>query len=262
MDLHMKDKSVIITGGGTGIGRAAALAFLREGAKVAICGRRKEKLDEAFGLFRKEGYEAFGDTVDVRDYNALSAFVQKVVDRNGRLDVFVNNAGANQIKPLMDYDTQEFKGIIEINLVTVFNGCKIAAEQMRKTGGGVILNASSFSAIAPNAGRAPYSAAKSGVSSLTRTFAAELAKDNIRVVAYVPGMIETEISAKNIAKNRDALLRDIPMRRLGVPEDLAETIVFLASEAAGYINGTQIEIAGAKRCVQNPWFSYEWESAK
>jgi NAD(P)-dependent dehydrogenase (short-subunit alcohol dehydrogenase family) len=258
MDLHMKGKVVIITGGGTGIGRAAAIAFLKEGAKVAICGRRKEKLDEAFAIFRKEGYEAFGDVVDARDYDALSSFVRRVVEVNGRIDIFINNAGANQIKPLMDYDTKEFMDIIHINLVTVFHGCKIAAEQMRKTGGGVILNASSFSAVTPNAGRAPYSAAKSGVSSLTRTFAAELAKDNIRVVAYVPGMIETEITAKNIARNRDALLREIPVQRFGTPEDLAGALVFLSSDVAGYINGTQIEIAGAKLCVQNPRFSYEW----
>ena len=257
MDLNMNGKAVLITGGGTGIGFAAALAFLREGCKVAICGRRRERMDQALEAFRAEGYDAIAESVDVRDYDAFAAFADKVAAAYGRIDVFVNNAGGNQIKPLMDYDTEEFKKIIDLNLVTVFNGCKIAAGHMRKTGGGVILNASSFSALVPNAGRAPYSAAKAAVSSLSFTFAAELAKDNIRVIAYIPGMIETEITAANIAKNREALVRDIPVKRLGTPEDLARVLVFLASDVAGYINGTNIEIAGGKRCVQNPWFSYE-----
>jgi len=259
MDLNMTGKSVVITGGGTGIGRAAAFAFLREGAKVAICGRRKEKLEEAAALFKNEGYDVLHDSADVRDYDAFAAFARKVVEAHGKIDVFINNAGANQIKPLMQYDTEEFKSILDINLVTVFNGCKIAATHMRESGGGVILNASSFSALAPNAGRAPYSAAKAAISSLSCTFAAELAKDNIRVIAYVPGMIETEISAKNIAQNREALLKDIPVKRFGQPNDLAKVLVFLASDAANYINGTEIVIAGGKRCVQNPWFAYDWK---
>ncbi|MGE4283320.1 MAG: SDR family NAD(P)-dependent oxidoreductase [Clostridia bacterium] len=257
MDLHMKDKIVVVTGGATGIGKATALEFLKEGAKVAICGRRKQRLDEVCLEFKDAGFDVFTKSVDVTDYVAFAEFIDDVVKKFGKIDIMINNAGANQIKSLMDYDVEEFKGIIDINLISVFSGCKIAAQHMKKTGGGVILNASSFSAIVPNAGRAPYSAAKSGVSSLSKTFAAELAKDNIRVVAYVPGMIETEISAKNIAKNREALLKDIPVRRLGRPEDLAKTLVFLASDAAEYINGTNVEIAGGKRCVQNPWYSYE-----
>ena len=120
----------------------------------------------------------------------------------------------------------------------------------------MILNASSFSAVIPNAGRAPYSACKASVSSLTRTFAAELAKDHIRVIAYVPGMTVTEISAKNIELNGPRLMKDIPMQRFGKPEDCAKLMVFLASDNADYINGTQIEVAGAKLCVQNPLYSY------
>ncbi len=257
MDLNLKDKVVIITGGATGIGKATALEFLKEGAKVAICGRRQQRLDEACSDFKDSGFDVFSKSVDIRDYSAFERFISEVVARFGRLDVMINNAGANQIKSLMDYDVDEFRAMLDTNLISVFSGCKIAAGHMQKTGGGVILNASSFSAVAPNAGRAPYSAAKTAVSSLTRSFAAELAKDRIRVVAYVPGMIETEISAKNIAANGEALLKDIPVKRFGKPEDIAKTLVFLASDAADYINGTNIEIAGGKRCVQNPWYSYE-----
>ena len=257
MEMGLTGKTVVITGGGTGIGKAAALEFLKEGCHVAVCGRRMEKLQQAQEEFAALGYELMIRSVDVTDYQALADFADAVEEKYGQINVWANNAGSNHIKSLMDYDVEEFRAMTDVILVSVFSGCKIAAEHMRKVGGGVILNASSFSAVIPNAGRAPYSACKAGVSSLTRTFAAELAKDKIRVVAYVPGMTATEISAKNIAMNGPRLMRDIPMQRFGVAEDCAKLMVFLASDNASYIDGTQIEVAGAKLCVQNPLYSYE-----
>ena len=257
MELNLKGKTVVITGGGTGIGKRTALEFLQEGCRVAICGRRQSKLDEAVAEFKALGFELMASSVDVTDYRAMSDFADDIAAKCGRIDVWINNAGSNQIKSLMDYEVEEFRKMTDNILVSVFSGSKIAAAHMRKTGGGVILNASSFSAVIPNAGRAPYSACKAAVSSLTRTFAAELAKDHIRVVAYVPGMTATEISAENIRINGEKLMQDIPMRRFGTPEDNAKLLVFLASDCAGYINGTQIEVAGAKLCVQNPQYSYQ-----
>lgn len=258
MEMNLTGKVVVITGGGTGIGKAAALEFLKEGCHVAICGRRMEKLEQVKTEYAALGYDLMIRSVDVTNYSALSDFAQAVAQTYGGIDIWVNNAGSNQIKSLMDYDVEEFRDMTDKILVSVFSGSKIAAEHMRCQGcGGVILNASSFSAVIPNAGRAPYSACKAGVSSLTRTFAAELAKDQIRVVAYVPGMTATEISAKNIAMNGPRLMRDIPMQRFGAPEDCAKLMVFLASDNASYISGTQIEVAGAKLCVQNPLYSYE-----
>ena len=258
MDMNLKGRTVVITGAGTGIGKAAALEFLKEGCNVAICGRRLEKLEQTKKEYAELGYDLMIKSVDVTDYDALEAFADEVMAAYGRIDVWVNNAGSNHIKSLLDYDVEEFRAMCDIILVSVWSGSKIAAERMRRDGkGGVILNASSFSAVIPNAGRAPYSACKAGVSSLTRTFAAELAKDKIRVVAYVPGMTATEISAKNIALNGPRLMRDIPMQRFGKPEDCAKLMVFLASDNADYISGTQIEVAGAKLCVQNPLYSYQ-----
>ena len=258
MEMGLTGKTVVITGGGTGIGKAAALEFLKEGCHVAVCGRRMEKLEQARAEYAALGYELMIRSVDVTDYGALAAFANEVTETYGRIDVWVNNAGSNHIKSLMDYDVEEFRAMTDAILVSVFSGSKIAAEHMREQGGGgVILNASSFSAVIPNAGRAPYSACKAGVSSLTRTFAAELAKDQIRVIAYVPGMTATEISAKNIELNGPRLMRDIPMQRFGKAEDCAKLMFFLASDNASYINGTQIEVAGAKLCVQNPLYSYE-----
>jgi Dehydrogenases with different specificities (related to short-chain alcohol dehydrogenases) len=256
MDLNLKDKVVVITGGATGIGKSTAGEFLKEGCKVAICARRQENLSQAYEDFKALGFEIMTKSVDVCDYSALEIFAQDVVDRYGKIDIWINNAGANKIQPLVDYTVEEFKSIIDVNLVSVFSGCKIAQKHM-KGRGGVILNAASFAALIPNAGRAPYSAAKAGVLSLTRTFAAELSADNIRVVSYVPGLIQTEITVNTIEKYHDKLVRDIPMRRLGLPEDLSRVLVFAASDAAKYINGTHIEISGGKFCVQNPQYAYE-----
>ena len=257
MDLNLTGKTAVVTGGGTGIGKAAALEFLREGCHVAVCGRRMEKLEQTRAEFARQGYDLMIRSVDVSDYDALSAFAEEVKREYGKIDVWVNNAGSNQIKSLMDYSVEEFRRMTDLILVSVFSGSKIAASYMRQSGGGVILNASSFSAVIPNAGRAPYSACKAAVSSLTRTFSAELAKDRIRVIAYVPGMTATEISAKNIEKNGERLMRDIPMQRFGAPEDCGKLLPFLASDCAAYIDGTQIEVAGGKLCVQNPLYSYE-----
>lgn len=257
MELGLGGRVVVITGGSSGIGKAAALEHLKEGCKVAICARGKERLEQTVQEFQSLGYEVFSRSVDVTDYAAVEDFADAVAERYGKIDVWYNNAAVNQMKLLMDYSYDEFRDMTERVLVSVFAGCKIAAERMKKTGGGVIMNASSFSAVLPNAGRAPYSACKAGVQSLTQTFAAELAPYHIRVLAYTPGLIETEITKKNIALNGPSLMKDIPCRRFGQPEDLARVLVFLTSDVAGYINGTDVRIAGGKFCTQNP--QYGWE---
>ncbi|MDO5417956.1 MAG: SDR family oxidoreductase [Lachnospiraceae bacterium] len=258
MDLGLKDKVVVITGGSQGIGKAAGLEFAKEGCRVCVCARRQEKLDAAKAEFEALGYELFTMKADVTKPEELQALAEAAAKQYGRIDVWLNNAGVNQYKKVVDYEYDDLMRIIHTNLVSVIIGSKIAAEHMRETGGGVILNASSYSAVTPIAGKAPYAACKSGVLSLTRSLAAEFAPYKIRVNAYIPGLIRTEISQTNIERFGDSMVRDIPMKRFGEPEDLAKSIVFLASDlAAGYINGVALEISGAKRCVQNPWYAYE-----
>lgn len=257
MELYLKGKVVVITGGATGIGKAAALEFLKEGCSVAICGRRQNKLEEARSEARSLGYEMMIESVDVTDYTAMESFARHVEERYGKIDIWLNNAGSNYIKSMLDYTTEEFKRMVDVILVSVFSGCQIAARIMKKNGGGVILNASSFASVMPAAGRAPYAACKAGVSSLTRSFAAELAKDQIRVLSYIPGMIATDCSSASRADNSTYLMSNIPMRRFGTAEDLANVLVFLASERAAYMNGTDVLISGGKFCVQNPQYSYQ-----
>ena len=257
MNLGLKNKVVAITGGSQGIGFAAALEFAREGCKVGVCARRTERLAQAKEAFAREGYELFTMQVDVTKPEQVAAFADAMVAEFGRIDVWINNAGANQYKMVVDYDYADLMRIVETNLVSVIVGSQQAALRMKESGGGVILNCSSYSAITPLAGKAPYAACKSGVLTLTKALAGELAPWHIRVNAYIPGMIRTEISQSNIEKFGDALLRDIPVQRFGEPEDLAKSLVFLASDAAGYINGVALEISGGKRCVQNPWYPFE-----
>lgn len=257
MELGLKDKVVVITGGSQGIGKAVGLEFAREGCQVCTCARREAKLAAAEEEFRKEGFDLYTQRVDVSKPTELEAFANAVEKKFGRIDVWINNAGINQYKKLIDYDFDDLMRILNTDLIAVIWGCKVAAEHMKEHGG-VILNAASYAAITPLAGKAPYAACKSGIISLTKTLAAEFAPYKIRVNAYIPGMIRTEISAENIERFGDTLLKDIPMKRFGQPEDLAKGIVFLASDvAAGYINGVALEISGGKRCVQNPWYAYE-----
>lgn len=258
MDLGLKDKVVVITGGSQGIGKAAALEFAREGCKVCVCARRQEKLDAAKAEFNELGFELFTVQTDVTKPQDLEALADAVVEKYGRIDVWINNAGVNQFKKVIDYEYDDLMRIINTNLTAVIMGSQVAAKKMKETGGGVILSASSYASVTPFAGKAPYAACKSGVVSLTKTLAAEFAPYNIRVNAYIPGLIVTEISRANVELLGEKLVQDIPMKRLGQPEDLAKAIVFLASDScAGYINGVALEISGAKRCVQNPWYAYE-----
>lgn len=258
MDMGLRGKVVVITGGSQGIGKAAALEFAKEGCQVCVCARRQERLDAAGAEFETQGFSLFTQQVDVTRYDQLEAFADAVVAEYGRIDVWINNAGANQFKMILDYDYADLMRIVETNLISMIMGSKFAAERMKRTGGGVILSAASFAAREPFAGKAPYAACKSGVLTMTRAMAAEFAPYHIRVNAYIPGLIRTEISQPNIDRMGEKLLQDIPLRRYGEPEDLAKALVFLASDAAsGYVNGTALEISGGKRCVQNPWYAYE-----
>lgn len=257
MDLNIKDKVVIISGGAKGIGRETAKAFLKEGAAVAFYGRDEAALDEFESELNREGYDKHLALVgDVRSRDSIKEVFETVYNKYGRVDILVNNAGIARDKPLLTTTEEDWSDIVETNLHGLWNSIQLIAPYMMKQESGVIINISSYASKIPHAGGGVYAAAKAGVSSLTKTMAAELAPYNIRVVGIIPGMIATKISEKNIAENRDALLGNIAKKRLGRPEDLAKPIVFLSSDAADYISGCDIEITGGKYSAQNtnaPW---------
>lgn len=257
MDLNMKGKSVVITGGGTGIGEAAALAFAREGAAVSICGRRLNRLQEVAQKAALEGLTIRCYQADVTDTPALEAMAAQIVQDVGGIDVWVNNAGIAINKPVLDFTEEDYRKVVSTNMDAVFFGSQIAARHMIAQGrGGVILNAESYAVKIPLARGTIYAATKAAVQSFVRSFAAGLAPYGIRVVGYIPGMIVSEISEQTIAENRRLFTQNIAQQRLGRPEDLGKALVFLASDAAGYISGTDLEIAGGKYAVQDcefPW---------
>ncbi|MBQ6322046.1 MAG: SDR family oxidoreductase [Lachnospiraceae bacterium] len=260
MDLHLEGKTVVVTGGGTGIGRAIAREFLREGAVVAVLGRREGPLRDFWEEAKAEGFDLFYDTCDVTDREAVCAFADNIVRRFGKLDVWVNNAGIGINKRFLDFTDADFDQIVSINMKAVFQCTQIAAEKMKQQGGGVILNATSFNAKLAHANGVLYAATKAAVTSMTKSTAAALAPFGIRVLGYLPGMIVTPISEEMVRLHGDQFKRDISLNRLGTPEDLAKPIVFMASDAASYMTGVDVEISGGKFAVQNCRMAWDMEA--
>jgi len=258
MDLHLKDKIVVVTGGSDGIGKGIARSFAEEGARVILLARTHSKLLAAQQEFAEAGYTVDIVSTDVCDSAAFEQSVEAIYEKYQGLDIFVNNAGGGESGPLIDCSVEKFKEIMDLNLTSLFVGTKAAAKCMKKCGGGVILNGSSFNAILPTAGKSVYSTSKRAILTLNTAFAAELASDHIRVVGYIPGLIAVGRAKDKLERmGKEKLEAEIVSHRLGQPEDVGNVVAFLASDRASYINGTNIEITGGKWIVQNPMWSYQ-----
>lgn len=260
MELYLEGKVAVVTGGGTGIGKAIAKEYLKEGVYVAVCGRRKTVLEEFAREVQEDGYEIYYESVDVTQRKQVEAFAENVYRKFGKIDIWINNAGIAINKDFLDFTSEDWDKINQINLKGVFEGIQIAAGYMKKQHSGVIINASSFAALIPHANGAVYAATKAGVSSLTKTSGASLAPFGIRVIGYIPGMIVSEISQEFISQYREKFVKDISAGRLGVPEDLAKPVVFLSSDAAQYITACDIQITGGKFAVQDASLAWKNQS--
>jgi NAD(P)-dependent dehydrogenase (short-subunit alcohol dehydrogenase family) len=260
MDLGLKNKVAVITGGTAGIGKALAMTYLAEGAKVVVCGRSPERLDACLREFDSLGYsDIIAVEADIAAQRDQEKLLSSTLKRFGRMDIWVNNAGTVARSPLLEASMDEWDAVMNTNLKAVFSCTKLAGTHMKEHGGGVIVNASSFASRIPLAGTGIYAASKWGVNALTQVAAAELAPFGIRVFAFIPGLIATEITKDRVEANKESLLAQIPLNRLGGPEDLASIVVMLTSEKASYFTGVTVEISGGKCCVQNP--RYGWEQA-
>lgn len=257
MELGLNGKVVAITGGTSGIGEAVAEAFAKEGARIAVCGRSTAKLEAVAEKFQKAGYEIYTESADVAVNGQLEHFAKSVEETFGQIDIWINNAGINIHKGFEDVSEDEWHSLVNTDFKSVFYGSAIAAKYMRKAGGGVIINTSSFTSIIPTAGKALYSAVKSGINSLTRSFAAELAADGIRVVAVAPGYTITPLTQKNVEQQKEWLVSNIGLNRLATADDMVGGYLFLASDRASYISGICLEISGAKFATQNPRWSWD-----
>lgn len=256
MELDYTEKVVVVTGGSEGIGFAAARKFGGLGAKVAICARNPERLQQAAEALEQDGIEVFASPCDASDARMLFGFADSVEARFGQIDVWISNAGYMPRAFLKDMTEDFWDKVIDVNLKSVYLGGRIAYDKMRERGG-VLLHASSFASVIPSVGYSAYAAAKAGVSSLTRTFASELAPYGIRVLGYIPGFIDTPLNKETKARSLEKAVEPISLRRLGEASDVADALVFLASDLAAYMTGTCVEISGGKFATQNP--SAAWE---
>lgn len=242
----------VITGGTTGIGFAIAETFGKEGGKVAICSRSEKKVDNAINLLKEQNIDVYGESVDVSSKNSLQAFADLVEEKYGGIDIWINNAGIYPQFKIIDTPEDTWEDIMNINVKSVYLGSQIALEKLQKRKGGVIINAASFASLMPSIGSGGYAASKAAVHSLTKTLAGELAPYNIRVNGFIPGVIETTMTSEIIAAKGEQLVKQIPMKRVGTSQEVANAVLFLCSDQASYITGAFIEITGGKLCVQNP----------
>lgn len=240
-----KDKVVLVTGGSRGIGRACVLAFAKRGATVVLSYAGNEAAaNETLKLAEAAGGKAKAVRFDVADTKACSDAVDALVKELGRLDVLVNNAGVAIDGLVMRLKDEDWDKQIDTNLKGAFALIRAASRPMMKQRGGAIINLTSIVGEMGNAGQAAYSASKGGLIALTKSIAKELASRNIRVNAVSPGFIDTDMTASLPEDTKKKMMEVIPLAKLGSPEDIANAVVFLASNEAAYITGEVLKVNG------------------
>src|SRR5580658_348825 len=238
---------VLITGGLTGIGRAAAVAFARKGAKVVVAGRRDEVGQALAKELRSLGSEAEFINADVRKEDDVRALVDQTVARFGRLDVAVNNAGTEgQVGPITDQSAERYAATFDTNVLGVLLSMKHEVRVMQAQGSGNIVNISSTYGHEGAAGAAVYAGSKHAVEGITKSVALEVVQSGLRVNAVAPGATDTDMLTRftGTPENKAALVSGVPMARLGLSEELANAIVFIASDEASYITGHVLNVDG------------------
>ena len=250
--MRLKDKIVIVTGGGSGIGKGIAGRFSVEGAKVVIAQRNQEKAEEVAGGLRSRGAEVVAISVDISNRTLVRELVRKTIEQFHRIDVLVNNAGITGLpatSPFLDCSDEHLNTIIDVNLKGTIICSQEVAKEMVKSGGGAIIHISSVAAYAAQEGATVYCATKAGLEGLTKSMALELSSHNIRVNCIAPGdirietneVISDEMKAAGVSGK---YFREIPLGRRGTPEEIASAAVFLASDESSYIQGATLLVDG------------------
>ena len=234
----------LVTGAGRGIGRAIALALAKNGADIVISDIMKESVDEAVKEVEALGRKALGILGDVSKFADCEAMVNAGKDAFGKIDILVNNAGITRDNLIMRMSEEDWDAVIAVNRKSVFNCCKAVCRLMMKQKGGRIINISSVVGLMGNAGQANYSASKAGIIGLTKTLAKEFASRGILVNAIAPGFIRTKMTDFLNDEQRAALMKLIPLEKMGEPEDVANAVLFLASPLSSYITGQVIPVDG------------------
>lgn len=245
MEIRLNNKVAVVTGGTRGIGYAIVKALVESGAKVAIWGSRQETADAAVAKIKAEcpGCEVVGMAPKLTDSKAVESAMNAVAENFGSLDILANNAGIAQNIPLESYTDDDLEKIIDLNIKAVFICSKAAASLMKGKGGSIINTSSVVSFYGQGLG-SMYPASKAGVNGLTRALSRELGKDGIRVNAVAPGVTRTDMVAALPENMVAPLLQRIPLARMGEAEDIANAVVFLASDKASYITGAVLPVDG------------------
>ncbi len=244
--MRLKDKVAIITGGGTGIGRGIALMFAHERAKVVVCGRRIEPLDEVVSLIKQNGGQALSVAADVSSFAQVSEMAKKTVETFGGVDILVNNAGVYIPHDALSASEEEWDKVMSIDLKGVWICSKACIPEMLKQGGGKIINIASIAGLIGFEQSAAYCAAKGAVVNLTREMALDYANRGINVNAIAPGVIETDMTKAFLTDeaSKKSFLEKTPVGRVGQPEDIAYAAVYLASMESDFVTGQTIVVDG------------------
>lgn len=241
----MEKKVALVTGASRGIGRQIALTLARDGAFVIVnFNGSRERAQEVVKKIRENGGEGIIYQCNVSDFTQTEAMVKDLIKTYGHVDILVNNAGITRDNLIMKMSEEDFDSVIETNLKGCFNTIRHLSRQMLKQRSGKIINISSVSGVLGNAGQANYAASKAGIIGLTKTMARELASRGITVNAVAPGFVNTEMTEVLSESIKEQAVAQIPLKKFGEAEDIAETVAFLASDRANYITGQVIHVDG------------------
>ena len=240
----LKNKASIVTGGAKGIGKAIALRLVKEGSDIAICDINPELLEETKKELEAQGCAVLAEKVDVTSPEEVQGFVQKALDKFGKIDILINNAGITRDGLLVRMNDADWNAVLGVNLKGTFNCTKAAAKAMMKKRQGRIVNIASVVGLVGNAGQANYAASKGGVIAFTKSIAKELASRNINVNAIAPGFIETDMTSKLPEDVKETVKKQIPLGKWGSVWDVANVALFLVSDASTYITGQVVQVDG------------------
>lgn len=242
--MSLKDQVALVTGASRGIGRAIALELGRLGATVVGTATSKAGADAISTAFAEAGVNGCGEVLQVNDSGACAALVDEIGTRFGPVSILVNNAGITRDNLAMRMKDEEWQSVIDTNLGAVFRLCRLVMRPMMKARGGRIINITSVVGESGNPGQANYAAAKAGVAGMSRALARELGSRGITVNCVAPGFIETDMTRALGEDQTNALLSQIPLARLGQPEDIARAVAYLAGPGGAYVTGTTLHVNG------------------
>ena len=247
--MRLKDKVALVTGGASGIGRSICLTFAQEGAKVAVVDMNLKGAEQVVSEIKSSGGQAIAVRCDVSNFDEVDAAVKQVVKNYKRIDILVNDAGSWSTKRFLDLTIDDWNRIVHVCYFGVLNFCKAVLPLMMAQKGGRIVNISSRTAQVGNVYNSVYAGAKGAIDSFSKSIAKDMGQYNITVNCVAPGLTETPGSANSkMLENLEETMKDYPLGRLGLPQDVANAVLFLASDESSFISGTVVTVAGGGSC--------------